>query len=85
MIGDVLVGIVFMRNVFSLVVLFALTPWIEAMGLQNVHIITAVACFAVLLLPIPLLIWGKKARVATAAKYRRMAMRQPVHRALEDH
>lgn len=64
----------------SVVVLFALTPWIKATGVQNVYIITAMVCFAVSLLPIPLLIWGKKARIATAKRYQLMARRQPAHR-----
>lgn len=70
---------------FSVVVLFALTPWIADMGVQNVHILTAVVCFVVLLIPIPLLLWGKKVRIATAKRYERMARRQPAHRTLKDH
>lgn len=73
-------GVVFTRNAISVVVLFTLTPWINGMGLQNMHILVAVLCFVILLLPIPLLIWGKQARVATVNAYRRMASRQPTHR-----
>ncbi|KAI4681300.1 uncharacterized protein J4E84_007536 [Alternaria hordeiaustralica] len=81
--GDAMIGIVFVRNLFAVVILFALTPWTNNMGIQNVSIITAAVCFAILLIPIPLLLWGKKIRVATATKYKRMAMRQPAHRTLE--
>ncbi|KAH7067221.1 major facilitator superfamily domain-containing protein [Paraphoma chrysanthemicola] len=81
-IGDALVGIVFVRNVVSVLALFALTPWIDDMGVQDVHILTAAVCFAVLLLPVPLLVWGKRARIATAKRYERMLMRQPTHRTL---
>ncbi|ORY02841.1 major facilitator superfamily domain-containing protein [Clohesyomyces aquaticus] len=84
-IGDALVGVVFVRNVFSVIVLFALTPWINRMGVQNVHILTATIVLAVLLLPAPLLVWGKKIRIATAKRYRDMAMRQPTHRTLGEH
>ncbi|KAF1837912.1 MFS general substrate transporter [Decorospora gaudefroyi] len=83
--GDVLVGIVFMRNLFAVVVLFTLTPWIQGMGLQNVHVLLAMVCFAILLIPVPLLIWGKRARIATAKRYEQMAMRQPAHRTLGEH
>jgi hypothetical protein len=75
-----LVAIVFVRNVVSVLALFVLTPWVEAMGVQDVHIITACICFVVLLLPIPLLIWGKKIRLATAKRYKRMALQQPTYR-----
>jgi hypothetical protein len=78
-----MIGIVFVRNLFAVVILFAVTPWTKDMGLQNVCIMTAVFCFAILLLPIPLIVWGKKIRIATAKRYKRMAMRQPAHRTFE--
>jgi hypothetical protein len=78
-----MIGIVFVRNLFAVVILFALTPWTTKMGVQNVSIIMAAVCFAILLIPIPLLLWGKKMRIATANRYRRMAMRQPAHRTLD--
>lgn len=84
LVGDALVGVVFIRNVLSVIVLFTLTPWVNGMGIQNVHILIAFIIFAILLLPIPLLIWGKKARIATAERYREMAMRQPSHRTLPE-
>ncbi|KAI1622599.1 major facilitator superfamily transporter [Exophiala viscosa] len=79
-IGNALVGVVFTRNIFSVIILFALTPWINGMGVQNVHVLIAVLCFALSMLPVPLLIWGKKARIATATRYRKMASQQPTHR-----
>ncbi|PLN81755.1 MFS general substrate transporter [Aspergillus taichungensis] len=80
-IGDALVGVIFTRNILSVIVLFVLTPWVNGMHMQNTHILIAVLCFVVLLLPVPLLLWGKKARVSTASRYRRMAANQPTHRA----
>ena len=79
-IGDALVGIVFTRNVFSVIVLFTITPWITGMGVQNLHILTACLAFTILMVPAVLLKWGKKARLATAGRYERMARRQPTHR-----
>ncbi|KAJ5206809.1 Major facilitator superfamily domain general substrate transporter [Penicillium cf. griseofulvum] len=79
-IGDALVGVVFMRNIFSVIVLFVLTPWVNAMGMRDLHILVAVIAFVILLLPIPLLVWGKKARIATAPRYREMAAKQLSHR-----
>jgi hypothetical protein len=77
-----MVGVVFVRNVLSVIVLFTLTPWITGMGIQNLHILIAVICFVSLLLPVPLLMWGKKARVATAGSYKKMALRQLSHRTI---
>ncbi|KAE8873385.1 hypothetical protein PTNB73_00017 [Pyrenophora teres f. teres] len=82
--GDVMIGVTFMRNAFSVVILFALTPWIKRNGIQNVCLITAAICFVVLLFPIPLLIWGKRIRISTAQKYRHMALLQPSHRTVEN-
>ncbi|EKV11238.1 hypothetical protein PDIG_51830 [Penicillium digitatum PHI26] len=79
-IGDALVGVIFMRNIFSVIVLFVLTPWVNRMGMRDLHILIAVIAFVILLLPIPLLIWGKKARIATAPSYRKMAANQLSHR-----
>jgi hypothetical protein len=70
----------FCRNVFSVIVLFVLTPWVNGMGIQNLHILTACILFAVLLLPLGLLKWGKGFRVRTAEKYKEMAGRQPTSR-----
>jgi hypothetical protein len=80
-----MIGIVFVRNAFSVIILFVLTPWTAAMGIQNVSIITAAFNFVVLLLPVPLIIWGKKIRFATSKQYEKMALRQPAHRTLGEH
>ncbi|XP_014552229.1 hypothetical protein COCVIDRAFT_19651 [Bipolaris victoriae FI3] len=81
--GDIMIGVTFVRNVFSVIILFTLTPWTKAMGIQNVAIITAVFNLVVLLLPIPLIIWGKKFRISTSKRYEAMARRQPAFRSLE--
>ncbi|TWU77892.1 hypothetical protein ED733_004696 [Metarhizium rileyi] len=79
-IGHAMVGIVFSRNVLSVVVLFALTPWINGMGLRNMSVLVAVVSFIILLVPAALLIWGKKSRIALADRYRSMARRQATSR-----
>lgn len=80
-----MIGITFVRNVFSVIILFTLTPWNKAMGIQNVAIITAAFNLAVLLLPVPLIIWGKKIRISTSKRYEQMARRQPAFRTLGEH
>ncbi|KAJ5929038.1 Major facilitator superfamily domain general substrate transporter [Penicillium verhagenii] len=81
-IGNALVGVIFMRNIISVIVLFVLTPWVNGMGMQNLHILCAFVAFAIYLIPVPLLIWGKQARLWTAASYRKMAEKQVTHRAI---
>lgn len=81
-IGNALVGVIFMRNIISLIVLFVLTPWVNGMGMQNLHILCAFVALAIYLIPAPLLIWGKKARFMTANSYRAMAEKQVTHRAV---
>ncbi|KAJ5085977.1 hypothetical protein N7532_010748 [Penicillium argentinense] len=79
-IGDALVGVIFMRNIISVIVLFVLTPWVNGMGIQNLHIICAVVAFVIYLIPVPLLLWGKKARVMTAGSYKKLAATHVSHR-----
>ncbi|EFY91864.1 hypothetical protein MAC_02149 [Metarhizium acridum CQMa 102] len=81
-VGSSMIGIIFTRNVLSVIVLFSLTPWIETMGLQNVHILVAGILGLILLIPVLLLKWGKKARVRSAKAYRAMAARQSTSREL---
>lgn len=76
-----MIGIIFTRNVFAVGVLFALNPWIEAVGLRDFHITIAVIVFVILLLPLPLLKWGKAARVKSAPAYRAMLEKDAFHRA----
>ncbi len=71
-----MVGVVFVRNAASIGILFGLTPWIEKIGARNVNIVIVCFCFLVLLLPVVLLLWGKKARVAAAPVYKKLAERQ---------
>ena len=79
-VGDALVAVVLVRNGISVALLFALTPWVEGMGIQNLTILTAAVVFVILLIPVPLMFWGKRARISTQAKYNFYATLQPVHR-----
>ncbi|EXJ93267.1 hypothetical protein A1O1_01659 [Capronia coronata CBS 617.96] len=81
LVGDVLVAVVFARNVCSIAVQFGLSPWLKAVGLQDLTISAAMIALFFMLMPIPLLFWGKKARARTAEKYRRLAHELPSYRA----
>ncbi|KAK5046105.1 hypothetical protein LTR84_008562 [Exophiala bonariae] len=72
-IGEAFVSISFVRNIFSVILLFALEPWFAAEGLRNSFITMGVLCFVIQLLFIPMIIFGKRARVITADRYNRMA------------
>ncbi|KAF2153876.1 major facilitator superfamily transporter [Myriangium duriaei CBS 260.36] len=80
--GDALVGVILVRNGLSVVILFALTPWLDAMGVQNLTILLAMLVLVLLMLPVPLLIWGKKLRVWSTPAYRHYAKLQPLHRGM---
>ncbi|KIW43301.1 uncharacterized protein PV06_04415 [Exophiala oligosperma] len=69
-VGDGFVGVVFVRNVFSVVVLFSLVPWIKGMGLQNMFILCVVLSLVLGTIPVFLIFWGKDARRFTADRYR---------------
>ena len=72
-----------MRNGFALAVSFGLTPWVDALGVRNLFIMATCFSLAILLLPVVFLIWGKRFRIMTAAKYKEMAQMQPGHRTIE--
>lgn len=79
-IGDALIGVIFVRNVFATIIATTLTPWVTNMGLTNVTIISVVLGLALSLLFVPMIIWGKRARIWTADRLEVMAARQYVSR-----
>jgi hypothetical protein len=58
---------------FATIIIFALDPWINSMGLYNTF--TVIGCLAVAcnLLCIPVILFGKKWRISCAAQYEKMA------------
>ncbi|KAK5071881.1 hypothetical protein LTR64_004340 [Lithohypha guttulata] len=79
-IGDALVGVVFTRNAVSVVILFVLEDWLEGMGVRNLHILLACLMWAILMIPLALLKFGKRWRLWTHGRYKAMALRQPTFR-----
>jgi uncharacterized membrane protein len=55
---------------------FALTPWIDAMGIQNVIVIITVIGAVVFAFVFVFIFYGKKFRVWTTDRYRYYAERQ---------
>lgn len=66
-------SIAFFRNVLSMLGTFGLGPWRASMSVQNMFIIMGVVSLVINMFALPLVIWGKKARIATAARYERLA------------
>ena len=79
-----LVAVAFVRNGVSTGIEFALTPWITATGLYNMYVAAACLSIAMLLLTIPMIVFGKRARMMTANKYRHYALLQPERRVFSD-
>lgn len=75
-----MVGVVFVRNAISVIIMFSLNPWLQGMGTQNTFILLAVVALVILLIPVPLLFWGKKARASTREIYKHYAGRQHFRR-----
>ncbi|EKG10849.1 Major facilitator superfamily [Macrophomina phaseolina MS6] len=72
LIGDALVGVTFMRNAMATVIVFALTPWIDSIGLRNMFISVGCLSFGVCLTTVPMMVYGKKMRALTKDTYFRM-------------
>ncbi|RDA85415.1 hypothetical protein CP532_1521 [Ophiocordyceps camponoti-leonardi (nom. inval.)] len=67
------VTITFFRNAISMVGPFSVTPWFEAMGTVKMFIVAAAISLGINALALPLGIWGKRGRIAVAARYDRLA------------
>ncbi|OKL64099.1 hypothetical protein UA08_00624 [Talaromyces atroroseus] len=68
-IGDALVGVTFTRNAFSAAFIFALTPWIDKVGLENTFITILVIAVAILMVFVVFLRYGKALRRIFASRY----------------
>ncbi|KAJ5368092.1 major facilitator superfamily domain-containing protein [Penicillium cataractarum] len=78
--GEAFIGIAFIRNCFSIAIFFALVPWMDAQGLQNMSIVMGVWATVVAFLHVPLIVWGKRFRKRTAAKYQKMVEKRTTDR-----
>ncbi|GJN66094.1 hypothetical protein PLICBS_000110 [Purpureocillium lilacinum] len=67
--GEAFVAVAFIRNVVSMAVFFAINPWIEAQGLQNMFIVMGILAIVIGFAHVPVIIWGKRGRERTASRY----------------
>ncbi|KJZ73975.1 hypothetical protein HIM_06643 [Hirsutella minnesotensis 3608] len=71
------VAVAVVRNTLGMIGQFALSPWRKAMGVQAMFILVAGLSLVFNSLALPLAIWGKKGRIATAARYHRLSNVKP--------
>ncbi|KAJ5219722.1 hypothetical protein N7468_008926 [Penicillium chermesinum] len=75
-VGEALVAVTFIRNMFSTAFIFALTPWVAKVGLLNTFVTILVIAVAIIMGFIVFLLYGKALRRIFASRYRRYAGRQ---------
>ncbi|KAI1078608.1 major facilitator superfamily transporter [Whalleya microplaca] len=75
LVAEAFVGVAFLRNAISICIPLALVPWMKDVGITNVHILGGCISLFIGLLHIPMIIWGKKIRVALAPRYYRLVER----------
>ncbi|KAH8698741.1 putative MFS transporter [Talaromyces proteolyticus] len=75
-VGDAFTGIAFLRNAITIGIPFAITPWMETNGLQNMFITCGFISLGITSLCIPMVIFGKRSRRKLAPYYREMASKQ---------
>jgi hypothetical protein len=68
--GEAFTAIAFMRNAVSIGIPFAIAPWIQSNGLQNMFITCGFISLGVTLSIFPMVLWGKDARRSLAGRYR---------------
>jgi hypothetical protein len=71
-----MVAVTFIRNILSMIMVFALSPWIAGMGVYNMFILLGVLSLTVCATCVPMLIYGKKLRIKCADNYKKFAARQ---------
>ncbi|KAJ5116274.1 hypothetical protein N7456_000622 [Penicillium angulare] len=69
MVGDALVPVAFVRNICGTILAFSVTPWMSGMGTYNMFVLLGCLSLFISSLHIPMIIWGKQSRIATAEKY----------------
>ncbi|WPH03556.1 Hypothetical protein R9X50_00643700 [Acrodontium crateriforme] len=80
-IGDTMVQFAFVRNAFATIVVVAMDPWTDAMGLDGIYIICASVSFVLCATIIPVYFYGKRMRIKSGPRYEKMSKRQYTTRA----
>lgn len=75
-IGDALVAVCFVRNAFATIIATTIIPWIGGMGLTNMFILSTVLALVLSLSTVPMMMFGKRARIWTADRLAVMTTKQ---------
>ncbi|CZR67587.1 related to HOL1, putative substrate-H+ antiporter [Phialocephala subalpina] len=78
--GDALVGVCFVRNAIAAAIVFAVSPWIVGMGMYSTFVLLGLVALFVMLLCVPMIIWGKKLRILCKHRYATYAKVQSARR-----
>ncbi|ETS79680.1 hypothetical protein PFICI_09533 [Pestalotiopsis fici W106-1] len=77
LIGDAIIGVIFVRNAISVIILFVLTPWIDGLGLEYMFVSCALITLVITLgFPVILLVFGKRMRQSTSELANKFSLRQ---------
>ncbi|KAI2708476.1 hypothetical protein CBS147332_6537 [Penicillium roqueforti] len=68
--GDAFTAVTFMRNAVGIAIPFAISPWIQRNGIQNMFIACGMLSLAITGTITPMVLWGKSGRRALAGRYR---------------
>ncbi|KAH7323818.1 serine/threonine kinase 16 [Rhexocercosporidium sp. MPI-PUGE-AT-0058] len=74
--GDGMVAVTFVRNAIATVIVFVLPPWLKGMGTYNMFALIGVLALASGLMFVPMMMYGKRVRIACASRYARYAQKQ---------
>lgn len=74
--AEAFVGIAFVRNAIGIPIPFVITPWLQTSGMSKMFITAGLISFAISMLFVPLIIWGKKIRKALAPRYYELLEKQ---------
>lgn len=69
LVAEAFIAVSFFRNAISAAVPFALVPWWTSMGLTNMFVVAGAISLAIGLTYVPMIIWGKRIRIALASQY----------------
>ncbi|RDW80295.1 MFS general substrate transporter-24 [Coleophoma cylindrospora] len=75
--GDALIGVAFVRNAIAAGIVFAVSPWIDNLGFHDCFVSIGCLSLFIMLLAVPMIIWGKKFRVMCKHRYAEYAKMQP--------
>ncbi|KAL2808279.1 major facilitator superfamily domain-containing protein [Aspergillus granulosus] len=74
--GDAFTGVAFLRNAVSIGIPFAISPWMQRTGTQDMFIACGFISLAITLTIVPVILYGKKIRERTAPRYNDIVLQQ---------